>query len=254
MLGIRNIGTRTERRLTLSEIERWGDQLFQPHWSKDGRFLLGPGNARGNSGLYRIDAQTGETQLVASHSEGTLRWSTWSADGRAIFTRRMAAARSTVIVARDPTTGQEQELYRAPFPVRLSNVAVSPDAERVAFVSSDQEKGTTIGIVSMSGDGALREVIKLRASSRDTLALSWMPGSRDILYARGVGAESQKPSLSLWLISAGRVEPRELGLTTNGLPYGLSVHPNGRQIAFTAGLYPGTGRRAEVWVMKDLLR
>ena len=33
------------------------------------------------------------------------------------------------------------------------------------------------------------------------------------------------------------------------LPYGLSVHPDGRRIAFTAG----TPVRSEVWVMENFL-
>ena len=50
--------------------------------------------------------------------------------------------------------------------------------------------------------------------------------------------------------SLSRVENRRnLGLVMEGLePYGLSVHPDGKRIAFTAGT-----DREEVWVLKDFL-
>ena len=75
-----------------------------------------------------------------------------------------------------------------------------------------------------------------------------MPDSRHIMYARSVSGEKRK--FELWRISAEGGEPQNLGLVMEGLsPYGLSVHPDGRRIAFTAG----TERRAEVWVLKDFL-
>ncbi len=44
-------------------------------------------------------------------------------------------------------------------------------------------------------------------------------------------------------------EPQKLGLTMEArVPYGLSVHPDGKRIAFTAGT-----EREEVWVLKNFL-
>jgi Tol biopolymer transport system component len=76
---------------------------------------------------------------------------------------------------------------------------------------------------------------------------AWTPDSRHIIYARTVQGEKRK--FELWRISAEGGEPQNLGLVMEGLePYGLSVHPDGKRIAFTAG----TGRE-EVWVLKDFL-
>jgi len=248
VLGVLAIETGKKSGLQLSGIERWGDQDFQPHWSPDGRFFLASGDVLGLRGFYRIDARTGEVNPIVS--DRLPRGAAWSPDGKTIFTRMMRETRSMVIATRDPTTGQEKELYRAALPVRLSNLAVSPDARRLAFVSSDEQGGTTIEVVPTSGSEAPREVIRLPARANSAVALAWTPNSRDLIYARGVRADGQKPSLSLWLIWAQRGEPRNLGSRIDGLPYGLSVHPDGQQIAFTAG----TGRRVEVWLMKDLLR
>ena len=77
---------------------------------------------------------------------------------------------------------------------------------------------------------------------------SWTPDSRYLIYARSVAGEKGK--FEFWRISAEGGEPENLGLMMEGLlPYGLSVHPDGKCIAFTAG----TERSTEVWVLKDFL-
>jgi Tol biopolymer transport system component len=246
VLGMLAIETGKKSGLQLSGIERYGDQVFQPHWSPDGRFVLAGGDVLGRPGLYRIDAHTGEVNFT---SNGDPRWSTWSPDGQSIFTRRMTETETTVIVMRHPTTGQERELYRVASPVRLSNLVASPDARRLAFVSRD-EQGQTIEVTSIVGGEAPRQVIRLPARANAALALAWTPSSRDIVYAYGFGAADEKPALGLWLISADGGVPTDLGVTMNALPFGLSVHRDGRRIAFTAG----TRRHPEVWVLKNLLR
>jgi len=75
-----------------------------------------------------------------------------------------------------------------------------------------------------------------------------MPDSRHIIYARSVAGEKRK--FEFWRISAEGVEPQNLGLTMEArVPYGLSVHADGKRIAFTAG----TERHTEVWVVKNFL-
>ena len=59
----------------------------------------------------------------------------------------------------------------------------------------------------------------------------------------------EKTELGLWMISGEGGVLRNLGLAMNGRPFGLSVHPDGRRIAFTAG----TPRRPEVWVLENFL-
>ncbi|MCX6376441.1 MAG: hypothetical protein NTU88_10495, partial [Armatimonadetes bacterium] len=51
----------------------------------------------------------------------------------------------------------------------------------------------------------------------------------------------------LWSVSVQGGEPRKLDLTAENMR-DLSVHPDGRQIAFTAGQ-----TKSEVWVMENFL-
>ncbi len=77
--------------------------------------------------------------------------------------------------------------------------------------------------------------------------LGWTPDGRHILF--GTGTTGQEQRFALWRISTDGGEPQELGLSMEGLRlYGLSVHPDGRRIAFTAGRF-----REEVWVLENFL-
>jgi len=116
----------------------------------------------------------------------------------------------------------------------------------VAFVSYEGAAGKALKVVPASG-GETRELLRLPGRA-DYSELSWTPDSHKILYA--VSTTGQKPKFEFWRVSADGGNPENLGLAMEGLlPYGLSVHPGGRRIAFTAGT-PG---RTEVWVLKDFL-
>jgi Tol biopolymer transport system component len=87
---------------------------------------------------------------------------------------------------------------------------------------------------------------------------AWTPDSRHIIYARSVaGDKGYAPGVlwttvmfEFWRVAVEGGEPQNLGLKMEArAPFGLSVHPDGTRIAFTAG----TERRTEVWVLKDFL-
>ena len=246
VLAILAIETGKEHRLQLSEVERVGDQALQLHWLPDGRFLSAPANNLGVPGLYRIDARTGTVSLSVP---APILSSAWSPDGKVILTRRIPEPRSIAIVVRDLTTGQEKELYRGQTPT-FGFLTVSPDGRRLAFVSLDEKRRPTIEVVPTSGSEAPREVVSVPAGANARIALAWMPDSRRLIYAYGMSAADQKSEFGPWLISADGGVPENLGLAMNGArPFGLSVHPDGKRIAVTAG----TNRRTEIWALRDLL-
>jgi Tol biopolymer transport system component len=267
ILGIRSAQTGEERQLRLDGLRRHGDHGFDPRWSPDGRFILAdarerdyPGPLIDSQGLYRIDVQTGSvTPLVyaqLAHGPNRIDSPAWAPDGRAIFERRPPQS----IVARNLDTGDEKELYRPVPPAQVhhwptSNLAVSPDGQRLAFVWTDgktEERATALIVLPTAG-GEPREVVRAQEPEQISLP-AWMPDSRHIMYARGVSlagsVSGEKQRFELWRIAAEGGEPQRLGLVMEGLaPYGLSVHPDGTRIAFTAGMW----RRSEVWVLRDFL-
>lgn len=262
ILGIRSAKTGKERRLRLDGLIRHGGHGFDPRWSPDGRFILADARERDyagplmdSQGLYRIDVRTGRfTPLVQTTAAiAGIDSPAWSPDGTAIFERRPPLGDRSRIVRRDLETGEEQELYRAVPPAKVhhwptSNLAVSPNGQRLAFVwtdAKDVDRATALMVQPTAG-GEPRELLRAQAPAWISVP-AWTPDSRHILYARTVYGEKQK--FELWRISAEGGEPQNLGLLMEGLePYGLSVHPDGKRIAFTAGT-----DRAETWVLKDFL-
>lgn len=259
ILGIRSAETGKERRLRLGELHRHGGHGFDPQWSPEGRFILADLRERGylqSQGLHRIDVQTGsvtplvQAQAAAIHGYNRIESPSWSPDGKVIFERWPPSR----ILTRNLETGEERELYRAVPPAQVhhwptSNLAVSPDGQRLAFVWTDAKnvERTTALMVLPTAGGEPRELFRAQGPARIGVP-AWTPDSRHIIYARSVTGE--KGMFEFWRISAEGGEPQNLGLKMEArVPYGLSVHPDGTRIAFTAG----TGRRSEVWVLKDFL-
>ena len=261
VLGIRSLETGEEHRLRL-EMTRLGGHAFQPQWSPDGRALLGSGRL----GIHRMDAHTGEVTLLVDTPGGCpgsgdcIEWPVWASDGRAIFTRRGSQGLPRRIVARELESGQEEELYRANPPAAVSQLTVSADGRRLAFVWSELPAGTSA--LKAMPTAAGREPLELTRAPRPEgnirlfelrtgviLRPAWSSDGRHVLFAT-VEAAGQGQRFELWRISSDGGEPESLGLAMEGLlPYGLSVHPDGRRIAFTAG----TPNRQETWVMENLL-
>jgi len=283
VLGIRSIRTGEEHRARL-EIRRV--HAFPLHWSPDGRFLLAQGRSLELSGygvqaFYRIDAHTGEITPIVIRNLGLpsndpeviqdeMEWPVWSSDGKAIIYRRSDTANDEQsLVVRDLETGRERELYRgnprlagekelSTVPaqptemnnggyVGASNLAVSPDGQQLAFVWSTPTS-RALKVIPTTAGGETRELLTLQSPER-LFQPAWMPDGGHLLFGKG-RIEGQELRLELWQISAEGGEPQYLGLAMEGLLlYGLSIHPDGQRIAFTAGRNLGD----QTWVMKNVL-
>jgi Tol biopolymer transport system component len=255
VLVVLSVESGMERRLRLN-IKR--GSFVQPDWSPDGRFLLAEARHAGRRGVYRIDAQTGEVTPIVQRQNCCIGWPVWAHDGKVIFTRSASEkiGEPQSIVARDLENGREEELYRVVSPVSVSHLAASPDGQWLAFVWSGTEKGPTALKVMPAAGGEPRELVELPEPRRFTFGtpvveLAWTPDSRHIIYAPSTAGQEQK--FELWRISLEGGQPQRLGLAMEGLePQGLSVHPDGRQIAFTAS--PTKGPQGDpIWVLENFL-
>ena len=284
VLGIHSVRTGEERRLRLGITQV---HAFQLHWSPNGRSLLAQGRLSpptlpGVQAFYRIDAQTGESAPIVIRSlelaandpgvtQDEMEWPVWSSDGTAIFYRRSDTANDEQsIVVRELETGRERELYRGnprlagenerstvpDQPTEMnhggyfgaSNLAVSPNGQQLAFIWSTPTSRVLNVIPTTERGGEIRELFRVHRPER-LFQPAWMPDGNHVLFGKG-GIEGQEPRLELWLISAEGGGSKYLGLAMEGLLlYGLSIHPDGQRIAFTAGRNLGS----QTWVMKELL-
>ena len=250
VLGIRSLATGEERLFPLG-LSRFGGHAFEPHWAPDGRAVLALGRAKNRQGIFRIDAGTGHVAPILAGPATSVEWPAWSRDGRLIVARHINGLPRIIVVReldtgreRELDTGRERELVRYAEAL-VSHLTVSPDSRQVAFVWAEWlgfgNPGTTgLRVIPTSG-GEARELLELpppqMSGPTPVLGLSWTPDSRHLLYATSrAGAE---PKMEFWRIPAAGGQPESLGLVMEGLaPHGLSVHPDGERVAFTAGETP----------------
>jgi Tol biopolymer transport system component len=209
-------------------------------WSPDGRRIHGVGiDEKGKWGaLYSIDAQTGNSKIIARSDEGGFLFAfDWAPDGKSLyFVRRDDIQRRRRIVRHDIESGAEEEIY-SQAKTALYGLAVSPDGKQLAFATDDGLK-----ILATAG-GQARDLTRVEAN----LATAWTKDGKFILYTKL--REGSKDMYDLWRIAASGGEPEKLALSMRKMMH-VKVHPDGRRIAFTASQRPG---KKEVWVMENFL-
>jgi Tol biopolymer transport system component len=223
-------------------------------WSPDGRFILAVGGDRKNRyGLFRIAVETGEITLLVQNSQGANYLKPdWLPDGKAIiYQSNNYVAKTYRYVIKDLETGEEKEIYRSNKSFG-SQPDLSPDGRQLAFAIYDEEaKKTTIKLLPLSG-GEARELFVLVHDPKEkeptyVEGLTWLPGGRELLMVVRSG-KAQDSTTKVWRLSAEGGQPRPTALTAEWLSQ-LRIHPDGRQVAFTAGQ-----QQSEVWVMENFLK
>ncbi len=250
IISIRSVKTGEERELS-PNLNRLGHRMHLP-WSPDGRSFLVNGQDKKNRwGIFQIDAQTGDvTTIVQNEPGGYTLWVACSPDGEAIYyTGFHVTSKSSRILVRDLQTGQEQELYRVAVPSFVSTLALSPDGRLLAFVLMDYTTRSTALMVMPAGGGEPRELLRMQEPEHIALfgGITWTPDGREVIFGKGRKL-GEVDTTELWRISAQGGEAQRLGLAIDGLRH-LGFHPDGRQIAFSAGSPFGS----EVWVMENFL-
>jgi Tol biopolymer transport system component len=262
-LGIRAVESGEERRVPLTIHPR---QPFALQWSPDGMWLLAQGyDHRDRWGVYRIDAKTG--RAVAVVQEPAVHWPAWLHDGRIAYVLPDESGGSQRILVHDLGMSEVHEISRVPVPAYLSQLAASPDGRWLAFLWSNvwsgwQERGDwALKVVPVTG-GAPRDLARLSVQGRDSLSwhfrpsVAWTSDAQYVLYTiTTVGEDGAKTVL--WRIPAvgGEAHPIDIPLPGFGVT-GMSMHPGGRQIAFT-GMYQREVREIaqteDMWVLENFL-
>ncbi len=214
--------------------------FHRPRWTPDGTALVAQGRGlRGPTGLFRIDAKTGNVEVLVASEPGSLPGAThqvWSPDGRTLF-----YGSDQRVIARDMATGVEREIYRG----ASGEKAVSPDGKWIAVQSIDEADGsaTSIRLVPVGAGGA-RTLINLRVPERVVFfgGLSWTSDGQRLLFVKQSGEARE-----LWQIHVASGASEPTGLAVPGLSH-ARLHPDGRQLAYTAGK-----RQEEVWVIEHFL-
>lgn len=244
-----NDGHRTSLSIALN---RFGGHAFQPRWSPDGDSLIVQADAPLERGIFRIDAVSGKTNPLALIEEqgltGILEWPVWVDSETIAYTRWREPWPARDIVIQDLSTGDQRVIYPAEASRGIAHLAASPDGQHLAFFEWDAEE-RTLWLQVMPASGSASRTLQtlpppvMSPYGQPLAALAWTPDSSALIYSASA-AEIQQP-LSLWKVSPESGEPKDLGPIPEGLlPYSISVHPDGRRIALTAGTKPHSEVRA----------
>jgi Tol biopolymer transport system component len=248
LLSIYSTETGKTRQLQFRQMH----YLNRLRWSPDGRFLLAvAGDRKNRYGIYRIAVDTGEaTLLVQNNQDAGYYQPEWLPDGRTILYQ--STGKTERYLTRDLETGQEKEIYRSDKPFGSAKPDLSPDGRQLVFGTYDEQaKKTTIKVLTVS-DGVVRDlsVITHDPKEKDPTyveGLTWTPDGREVLMVIR-GAKAQDSASKIWRLSAEGGQPRPTELTAEWMSQ-LRIHPDGRQVTFTAGRL-----QFEVWVMENFLK
>jgi len=241
-IHIRNLATGEERELKSSMSYIYYQSLA---WHPDGSALLIRGMRVGDIviGLHRLNVTTGEITpvLLAKGGGAYYAWAenpSFSPDGRYIYFRTYEADSTGVAAYRisrlDLQTGGQEDVFLPTLPAEVRLFALSPDGTRIVF-GARSGKLDYIGVVPVAG-GEFKVIYEYPAGEyiRGFSGLIWTADGKGVLYHRiRIGHDANHPADDFWLMSADGGSPRKL-LSLTGVIMSLTVHPNGREIAFSA--------------------
>ncbi|MBP8260678.1 MAG: tetratricopeptide repeat protein [Verrucomicrobia bacterium] len=241
--------------------------LQQFAWSRDGSFLLIQTLRTGVAhGIHRYDLATGATETLVTTMNTAIpgHWlchPRLSPDGGSFYYMRRNFLKGEgekteykdSILRRSLHSGDEEIVYASPgmlytwWPYELS-----PDGERLAVVTTDQvttkDFAVALKVRGVRG-GETREVIRLEPRV-GVNSLAWTPDGKRLVYTIGTPSRDQGASQpgGIWSVALDSGQAVELNLSEPDIR-DIATHPDGRQIAFRAGLKSLT----HVWVMEGVI-
>ena len=200
-----------------------------PMWSADGRHIYFMSDRDGAENLWvRQASGQAAPKKLTSFRGGRLLWPTISHDGKRIAFERefgiwtvdisgadAAEARQVGITRRGAITPPDVERVRSTS--QFSELALSPDARKIAFVS----RGEIFASASRDGGDAVRVTMTPAIESSPV----WAPDSRTLAY---VSARDGEPRIYLYDFTTNVERP----LTAGGGDRGPAFSPDGRKLAF----------------------
>jgi Tol biopolymer transport system component len=251
VLGIRSVETGHIRELTPSPAFVFFQGLL---WAPDGRSLLvGGQDAKGRHGIFRVDAQTGQsTIIVPREGNDGPHFLASSPDGKKLYYRsHPPGSPETAVVERDLASGDERELFRNAF---IGSVCLSPDGRYIAAGIRDESTKFAAAVLLLVSGGEPRELMRVNPSSLTGFTgqlvgvAGWTPDSRSVLLRKSSPGGGQSET---WLVSVdGKQRKLDLDLGIGKRIPQIRLHPDGQQIAFEMS---GPQKPTEIWVLENFL-
>ena len=171
--------------------------------------------------------------LIVSSYTGPLTHAVWSPDGKSIY-----ICSETSLSRLDLATGRETELYQAKEEEEMGGLDVSPDGQWLAFYPTEDFLA-----VMPSAGGEPREVVHLDEEEwmGSVAFVRWTPDGEHLLLG--------KRKNELWKVNIETNAQQQIGPAIEGRLVGAAMHPDGRQISFTA-----LQRGSQLWSWRTFCR
>jgi Tol biopolymer transport system component len=213
-------------------------------WSPDGRVILTRGaDLKDRRGAFLMDVQSGEVIAEAIKPNMGLP-PDWASGGKAIvYTYKDFEKTESQMVWLDLETGKERRIGPLTKGSILNRVRVSPDDSQVAACNwKAEEEDTDLVLLSVDG-GQLKTLVTVEGPEwiQD---LAWARDGKHVLFFKKLGDLPHKNEL--WIVPTEGGTPRDLGIRAGWIQQ-LSVHPNGKRIAFAS---ESRDDEPQVWVME----
>jgi Tol biopolymer transport system component len=199
-------------------------------------------------GMFRTDLKTGDMSGLFQDGPGQIRGARLSLDTKTMFYNKMnRQTKMSQLLTLNLETQKTEELYECEF---LQGLALSPDGNMLAFseevVLGERERICELRILPVQG-GEPRTLFRTEKGGW-IQTLDWTPDGRYLLFSQMKAENEGKNFVDvLWMVSVSGGNPQETGITMDSIGH-LRIHPDGQQIAFTAGK-----RGKEVWAMENIL-
>jgi serine/threonine protein kinase/Tol biopolymer transport system component len=206
--------------------------------SPDGRYVLGVMDDNGMESLWLRNVPTGsDTQVIppsASHYESL----TFSPDGNYIyFSRATSVGRSYYDYYRSPILGGTRQIVVRN--ISDSNVAFSPNGQRIAYIRLDDPEVGKYSILTASSDGSSESVLHIGSVASGFIQqLTWSPSGNEIFYSlvdltQGLGVINR--------LDVGTGKLQRFVALKGKFPFEIQWSPDGRALF---AMYAPTGVNA----------
>jgi Tol biopolymer transport system component len=247
---------RSEETGETRELKTSLEWLARSSWAPEGRSLFVIGSdGKASLAIFEIDVRTGQATLIIDSEAGAnIKFIAPSRDGRSVYYTYFEFGKKRArLMGIDLATRETRELYRQDAPPDIGGLSISPDGKALLFGTLAPDDSLVLKAVPLPGGGTPREVIRSKTGGFGVSidihgSYGWAPDGKRILFFKEISSDQkdEKCELSIVPVEGGPV--RGLGLVVDGSPDVISLHPDGRRLAYSV-----SKSAAEVWVMENFL-
>ena len=241
--GGRVVSIRTIATGQVSETPVDLNYIWTCDWSPDARqIVFRASDPHGRDGIFLFDVESGKLQLIVSETgqANGLRVPQFGNDGRTLTYFRRTGDKypkpgRTSYVERNLEDGKELVLELPDVGEDLYAMGRSPDRRFLLAINFDRRKVPTRLFAYDVAIAQMRELFSIDRGAAFNYedGLQWMPDSRALVAnIRGV----KRNQFDLWWIPLDGRPPHQLDIGVRNLVNrAIAVHPDGRQVSFSAG-------------------